>query len=185
MAKVQNTGSRIDHSYANHYKRIEALIIDCIVLSPLFLFHHLNAIWLKSMPILAIIAVLYALYKPIMESRYGATLGKKVRGIKVVNKLHTKPNTKEAIIRSLPFTILSFINLLQSYTIASSTEFVSPDGLNPLSILNISKNMAEAILFLVAGSWTADVIMLLVNRQKQSLHDYLAGTYVIGTKAKK
>jgi uncharacterized RDD family membrane protein YckC len=92
-------------------KRLIAYIIDSIIvgaaaailfgiaLFPVFIVNPFSFVNVFSFPFA--MGLLYILYFPIAETVYGATLGKRLMGLRVVTKTGGKPSFEKAFIRNI------------------------------------------------------------------------------------
>ncbi len=110
---------------------------------------------------------IYYVYSIYLHGAYGATIGKMITKVKVVDAITEGPITfKQAIIRDSIPLILSVILIIYV----------------PLSVDNINEADIESLYFmpLILGLWfVAEVITMLTNKKRRALHDYIAGTVVI------
>ena len=92
----------------------------------------------------------------------GQTLGKKIFGIALIRQDGVKLNTMQLFARTL----------LGKFTI----ETMLPVYMLVMVFFNI---MGLDGLMIIAGIWIAQLILLVVTRNNQLLHDLLAGTVVV------
>lgn len=79
-------GEERNYRFAGFWIRVGATIVDILVMLPFVGLSFYILLVLKSLPLMIVITVIMAAYKPLMEYQYGATLGKMAVGIKVVNE---------------------------------------------------------------------------------------------------
>src|SRR5690349_7503834 len=68
------------------WARVTAAVVDAVVLSPLAGLAYYAVFWAKSLPLVVVTGVAALLYKPLMESCCGATVGKWALGLRVVSE---------------------------------------------------------------------------------------------------
>jgi uncharacterized RDD family membrane protein YckC len=169
--------------YAKFWNRAGAHIIDAIVVG-LFTFalNYLNIMHFKSFLFYLPIAVIAILYKPYMESKYGATYGKMLLNLKVTDYNFKQLEFKQSFKRSfilifptilyIPIYFLAFNNemLTEANGIVEFTQGIQTEY--PLQ--GWIGNIGFFILL-------ADIIALLTDatKTKSSLHDQIAKTYVL------
>ncbi len=88
-------------TYAKFWPRVGAFLIDrvvMLVISPLALYNAMH--WKNYLLFTALLFVQFS-YKPLLEYTYGATLGKKALGIKIVNDQYQKPGFAEIFLRNI------------------------------------------------------------------------------------
>ncbi|UTW62491.1 RDD family protein [bacterium SCSIO 12741] len=96
-------------AYAGFWTRVGASIVDTIVLLPAIGLMMYSLLSLQSNAIVILVLLILMIYKPFMEFRYGATLGKMAVGIKVVDENQNPITLKHALLRDLPW-LLSQLN---------------------------------------------------------------------------
>lgn len=167
--------------FAGFWSRFGAALTDGIILSVITIPITYNNItsW-KIAPLFIVTALFEILYKPFMEYRYGATLGKMAAGIRVVGPYFERVTISEELKRVSFYMIPSILQMIFSLRIYFSPDFLKINNYNEYNQLIISSNPATiilgAIIFFLAS---ADCITFLMNAQHRALHDLYAGTYVI------
>ena len=84
----ENNSSQEEIKYAGFGIRLLAVIIDGFVTSPIGILIVYNFLVIKSFPLMILTTILSALYKPLMEWRYGATVGKMTLKLKVIDEFN-------------------------------------------------------------------------------------------------
>jgi uncharacterized RDD family membrane protein YckC len=125
---------------------------------------------------LHISSFIYLLYKPMLEYLFGATLGKMVFGMKVVDYAGNPPNFSSILLRNILgissslLEILSGIFWFQNFFTSNPLTF---DALQiPFRSLTLS-GLAISLLTIV------DVTVFVFNNKNQALHDIIAKTLVV------
>lgn len=174
--------------YAGFWSRFASLLLDFIILLPVTAL----VIWGSSVFRLfdlyylipgTVFGLFYSIY---LVRRFGGTPGKLIVGIRI-RKLDGEPvGYREAFLRysvDFIFCVLMSVALLFPLFHMTDAEYHS------LSFMQRSQRMIE-----LAPSWykplqwaqTAwvwgELIVLLTNRKRRALHDFIAGTVVIHTK---
>jgi len=123
-----------------------------------------------------------------MNANYGGTFGKLIVGIKIVKVNGETIHYKEAFLRNIVDLVFGVtIVIMQAYTLFKisdpSHESLTwikkagylyksmPDSYKPISILN------------QIWIWS-ELIILLFNKKKRALHDFIAGTVVVDPRKK-
>ena len=166
--------------YGSFWPRLGALIVDGLVLAPVtFGINYLNIISWKNPVIYLLVALLSVAYTPIMEHIYGATLGKMVLRLKVVNRKFEKASLSEILFRNVFHIVPSVIAMFLSLSIYQNPEFASVSGYAEYSTF-IADIQALQIINLATGVVIiADAIVLLADKYNRALHDKIGGTFVI------
>jgi uncharacterized RDD family membrane protein YckC len=163
---------------AGFWVRVGATIVDLLVFIPVIALNFWNMYSLKSMPLMIALAAVGMIYKPFMESSYGATLGKMSFGIKVIDDSGNMLTLFSAYIRFLPNLIGALLTLAASIILFLSPAFQSATTLMEmgqaqqggiLSLLQLLMN-----LFIVI-----DCVFVAFTFRKRALHDMLAGSYCV------
>ncbi len=172
-------GEEMSVIYAGFWERFGALILDWLVLLPLTIANYYNGKVWQSVPLMAAISVAALLYKPVLEYLYGATLGKKGLTLTIVNTDNQKINARQAVLRNIFGIIIGIAGLfITAYTLQHGGMKAAE---TPRSFGDFDTSMLLSIFFSlgVFVLYLADAICLVANPKKQSLHDLIAGTYVI------
>jgi len=166
--------------YGGFWLRLGALIIDGLILAPISVgVGYFNGTTWKSLPILIVLSLVTLSYKPLMELVYGATLGKMAFKLKVVNVNFDAPGIREALLRNIFNIVPDVAAIFFSVYMFMDPEFESVTGL--MEFYNFSQKFATKQLFdwIVLVILLVDMIVLLSDKEKRSLHDKIGGTYVL------
>jgi uncharacterized RDD family membrane protein YckC len=158
--------------------RVCALLIDDMIFIPISIISMLNYMLFKNIILFILITLPCFLYKPVMESRYGATLGKMACGIRVIDGIGQKITLEAAYFRFLPFLLISIPGTIQNISLYMSPEFESAKTLKEITQLQqpgpLNTFILLAIFFLLA-----DCIFAAFTYRKRTLHDMLVGSYCV------
>jgi uncharacterized RDD family membrane protein YckC len=163
---------------AGFWIRFAAHFIDGLILLPLVIILIINLYIFKNTALLILLSLPSFLYKPLMESIYGATLGKMACGIKVIDGMGQKLDLGTAFLRALPFLLANFIGTLQSLILYSSSEFQSATTIEEMGQLQ-QFGPIDIVVYLVNFIVLADCIVAAFSYRKRALHDMLAGSYCV------
>jgi len=174
--------------YAGFWKRLSSLIIDGVVFLPFFFLR----IWVDSHSkflslVFAIFyIVLMAAYEVCFVAKFGQTIGKMAVGIKIVKVDGDAVSWKEAFLRhsvNIFFAILYGIAMCYAITKIADSEYV-----------NLTWKARNHKIYELYPSWFSwanilsnlwvwsEVVVLLFNKKRRALHDFIAGTVVIHAK---
>jgi len=174
--------------YAGFWTRLGSLLLDFIFILPVvFLIQYLNGLgkdiyYYTLIPNL-LFAIWYHIYLP---KKYGGTPGKLAVGITIV-KLDGQPiDWKEAILRHIVLLILTLLaSIIMIVTIMEADE----ETYTSLGWLERSQYlMTLSPGFFKFYNWTNNIwiysefIVLLTNKRKRAIHDFIAGTVIVRTK---
>ena len=176
--------------YAGLGPRLAANLLDFVIMIPLIALSFWGSSHFRLFDVYyflpsLLLGLFYTVY---LVRRYGGTPGKLLVGIRI-RKLDGEPvGYREAFLRDLPdalFGILSSVGMILYVINLSDTEYHSS------SLIERSKRMAE-----LAPSWLAplqwldmawfwcELLVLLTNRKRRAIHDFIAGTVVVHTSPK-
>jgi len=174
--------------YAGFWTRLGSLLLDFIFILPVvFLIQYLNGLgkdiyYYTLIPNL-LFAIWYHIYLP---KKYGGTPGKLAVGITIV-KLDGQPiDWQEAILRHIVLLILTLLaSIIMIVTIMEADE----ETYTSLGWLERSQYlMTLSPGFFKFYNWTNNIwiysefIVLLTNKRKRAIHDFIAGTVIVRTK---
>ncbi len=171
--------------YAGFWKRLSSILIDVLVFSPVFLLR----VWLDSVSrttaLFAAVTyiILVATYHIWFVAKYGQTPGKMAVGIKIVKVDGQPVSWKEAFLRHSVNIVLAIINgIVLCYAITQITES---------EYISLSWKIRNHRIYEFYPAWIntmsdiwgwSEVVVLLFNKKKRALHDFIAGTVVIHTR---
>lgn len=163
---------------AGFWVRLGAYIIDLLIFIPIIVLSFWNLYSLKSIPVLILINIPGLIYKPVMESFCGATLGKMACGIKVIDDKGKKLSIFGAYVRFFPFLLSAGVGLAGQLILYSSELFQTATTMveigqaqqgNYLALLSNIVNILVLIECIVAA----------FTFRKRALHDMLAESYCV------
>jgi len=163
---------------AGFWIRVGASIIDALIFIPIGILSIWNTYSLKSTALLVLLSLPGFIYKPFMESFFGATLGKMSCKIKVIDENGKKLSLFNAYIRFFPFLLSGGVNLAGQLIL-----FLSPQFQSAKSFMEI--NQAQQGNFLIVFSYPVnililvDCIMVAFTFRKRALHDMMAESYCV------
>ncbi len=159
--------------YLTFWPRFWAPTIDSLVLwiptsfIPYLIFQISDLERNATIALYCFVVFIYYFYGIYFHGAYGATIGKMMTKVTVVDSATEGPITfKQAFIRDFIAILLSIILVIYMFFADNSTNNV---------------NVYDSFyIFLIPGLWfLAEVITMLTNKKRRALHDYIAGTVVI------
>jgi uncharacterized RDD family membrane protein YckC len=164
---------------SNIWYRFWAIIIDSFILGAIIGTLSLyNIISIKSVLLVAIITITGILYKPLMEYKYGATLGKMAFKIKVVDYYHEPITFKQAFLRSSLQMTASLISMAALIIIILTGEAERIQNFTDYTIV-LSKNKYAIISQYISYIILLDYLFIFSDNNKRCLHDRIASTLVV------
>ncbi|MFV5262658.1 RDD family protein [Acinetobacter courvalinii] len=171
--------------YAGFWKRLAAALIDSILMIPLMAIVHLtqSISIISSMITLVVSFLLFTAYVIYFHYRFGATLGKMAVGIKITCPDGTPINLKQALLRSsvdICFSLIAVIAQLISLKYADPEIYLNAGFTDRAKyILVLYPAWYSLVSTLSQVWWWSEFIVLLFNKRKRAIHDFMAGTVVI------
>ena len=162
-----------------------AMWVDFFVLLPLMVidgwlsYHSKTAALLLRVPMTS----LFSAYTIYCHGRFGQTVGKRVTGIRVVQIDGGAIGWREAWLRSsvdVGFTVLSMISRFIALLTISSTYYYGVGWTQQAQNLADLEPHWLRWTGLVSQVWIwSEVVVMLFNRRRRALHDFIAGTVVV------
>lgn len=163
---------------AGFWIRFGTYIIDILIFIPIAMLSFWNMVSLKSTVLLVLISLPGLIYKPFMESFFGATLGKMSCKIKVIDDNGKKLSLFSAYIRFFPFLLLNGVSLVGQLILFSSPQFQSAKSM--LEIRQVQQESSLAvIIYPVAALVLIDCIFAAFTFRKRALHDMMAESFCV------
>lgn len=172
--------------YAGFGSRFLAGLVDFLVFLPLM---YINA-WIQAHSYMGAILftvpyfIIYAAYNIIFLGKWGQTLGKMAMRIKVTHLDGSNVGYRTALLRhsvDLVFALASLIGMIVAMRAAGPGVF-TPD----ITFLQRTTMIVEQLPAFASISQTlsnvwiwSELIVLLFNRKRRAIHDFMAGTVVI------
>ncbi|SEP58913.1 RDD family protein [Neolewinella agarilytica] len=171
--------------FAGFGPRLGAAIIDGLITSPLVFGAMYFQMMSPSLTNYMAIMVLASLYKPVLEGLYGATPGKMILKLKVVNKDYAPITLSQAFIRYTPWILGLLVTLYFAQMMFQIPGIEEAEGFMEYSMMLAewqaeNMSMPMRILQNLAG-WLplVSALFLFANKRKQAAHDQLAETFVV------
>nr|WP_307011209.1 RDD family protein [Acinetobacter calcoaceticus] len=171
--------------YAGFWKRLSAGIIDMVVMIPFMVITHFtqSISIVSSMITLVIMAILGITYTIYFHYRFGATIGKMVVGIKITRPDGSKITPIQAVLRSsvdIGFCIIMVISQLIALNYADPEIYLNAGPIDRAKYILILYPAWYSVVSSASELWTwSEFIVLLFNKRKRAIHDFIAGTIVI------
>jgi uncharacterized RDD family membrane protein YckC len=177
-----------DSLYAGFWTRLGAMFLDILFLMPIILImYYLNSLSVNMYIYTIVPNLLFGLwYNIYLVKKYGGTPGKLVAGIKIIRIDGADIEWKEAILRHIVlFALTIFCSVMMIYCLlkADETTYMNLGWLGQAKYL-----MSLSPGFFLLYSWISNIwiysefIVLLTNKRKRAIHDYIAGTVIVRSK---
>ena len=163
---------------AGFWIRVGAQIVDSLIFIPLGILAFWNIFSLKSTVVLILTTLVGFIYKPFMESYFGATLGKMSCGIKVIDDNGNKLSLPGAYVRYFPFLLSAGITLASQLILFSSPQFQSATSFVEIGQAK-QGSFLDPIGTIVNLLIVVDCVVVAFAFRKRALHDMLAESFCV------
>jgi len=168
-----------DLRYSTFWQRFLAIIVDALVLTPFVIADSFNKSGWKSLPLSMAILAVTVVYKPFMEAKYGATLGKMALGLTIINTDYERADLKNVLLRNIIDIVSRLLTGLITVMAFSSADFLNVESFSQYSAVANAVG-AVTILYLTSGIGLVDAIVLIADSTKRrALHDRIGQTLVV------
>jgi uncharacterized RDD family membrane protein YckC len=169
------------YQYVGFWPRLGALFIDGIILVVVnwLLGLPLAALEGQLIPMIVMVAI-PLLYNVLFEYRFGATPGKMLLKIKIVNYQLQPPTISNVLLRNIIYICMQFLSLGRDlwnyFNNASSTDLIY-DDVSDLFALGLT--IATLFMILPIAVYLVELVFLLTDPKFRALHDRIGKTYVV------
>lgn len=184
--QIPITISEIDNDiYAGFWVRLGSMLLDGIIMLPLiFIFIYINGLSINMYFYTIIPNLLFGVwYNIYLPKKYGGTPGKLIAGIKIIKIDGKSIGWREAILRHSVLLVLSVFNIIimmMCLSKADETTFNNLAWLKRTEYLMSLSSIPFMIYAWASNIWTySEFIVLLTNKRKRALHDFIAGTVIV------
>jgi|SRR5450432_166990 uncharacterized RDD family membrane protein YckC len=167
--------------FAKFWTRLGAYLIDSIIISVVTLpVTYINVTSWKLASFFILTSLVELAYKPFMEFKFGATLGKMAVHIRVVGNQFEKVTLTEELKRVSFYLIPGILQSIFTLRIYFNDTLKTITNFNEYNQYVVALNPATVwVVVIVLILFIADVMVFFSNPENRSLHDIYAGTYVI------
>jgi uncharacterized RDD family membrane protein YckC len=170
--------------YASFWDRAVAVLIDWLIVLPLGLGVLWVPAWSRTAAVTASMTLIAAglAYRVYFHGRWGQTVGKMARGIRVVRPDGSRISWAQSWIRVSVDLALEGCGALIGIAAIPS---MSSEQLGSMSWLELSNRIDDQapmhdLLGTVGAIWmVSEIVVILCNQQRRAIHDFMAGTVVI------
>lgn len=174
--------------YAGFWQRLGAQLIDLVILLPLTVLYLFGTVKFRLFTLYyfvpgLLISLLYHVY---LVKRFGGTPGKLIVKTRVQRIDGAAMDYQTAFVR---FSVLFCLSLLSSIASIIACFAMPDDGYASLGLLQkmteISKHVPPwyRLVNVILNVWIwSEFIVILTNKKRRALHDFMAGTVVIRKK---
>ncbi len=174
--------------YAGFWIRFGSLLLDLLIISPvIFIVLYLNglsknAYFYTVIPLL----IFHSWYNIYLVQKNGGTPGKLISGLTILKKDGTDLTWREAILRhivSFGLTIFVVIVTIIALTHSDTEYYESLNWMKKQEYLMTLLPIYFTLYTWTSNIWTwGELFVLLLNKRKRALHDFIAETVIVRTK---
>jgi len=157
VENLQKFGARYYGRYSTFWGRLAAGILDALVLG--FVLFSVGSIFGMGSKTARYFSDIFPyVYSVVSHGKYGRTIGKKLMGLKVIDKSEQQEiGYRQAFIRdAFPISITLLVLIGSSWGLVQ-----------------------EQISFVNSAWFVLEVVTVLFNQKRRAFHDYIAGTVVV------
>jgi uncharacterized RDD family membrane protein YckC len=171
--------------YAGFWKRFGAAIVDTLVFIPfMVVFHFTQGLSiLSAMATIVVSSLLFSAYTVYFHYKFGATFGKMAVGIKITFPDGSKIGLKQALLRSsvdLGFAFFMVLAQVIAITNADPNIYLNAGFMARAEYIMPLFPAWYGLVSTVSQLWFwSEFLVLLFNKRKRAIHDFIAGTVVI------
>ena len=171
--------------YAGFWRRLGALLLDGLILFPIsatsmWCFSHYRLFYLYTLLPMTLFGLFFSVY---LVRRYGGTPGKLIAGIRIRKVNGDAIGYREAMLRYLPeciLGILSSIAMALAILQMSDAEYLGFTFAERARQTLLHAPAWERHVRMIQNVWIwSEFIVMLTNRRRRALHDFIAGTVVV------
>jgi uncharacterized RDD family membrane protein YckC len=176
-------------SYSSFGQRLGAYLIDFLLLLPLFALQFWASGQSRAVAMAAtlLVSVAFVLYRVYCHAVWGQTVGKRVAKLRVQRLTGEPIGWRESWLRSsveIALTALTLVAQMMALAAIPEAEYAGLDMMQRESNLQVYTPEWAGHVMTLSGVWyIASLVTILVNDQRRTLHDLIAGTVVARTEA--
>lgn len=171
-------------TYAPFWQRLGASLVDTLVLWPVGYFAYAGDSKALLMLDSTASSIIVAAYAVVLHARFGQTAGKWLMGIRVVDVDGGRIGWRRSVLRSSVDILLSVVFLVAYGSALVGVPDAQFYGVDPA--VRDQRIFTQGVyVHWIAPAimvWTfSEVVVMLFNERRRSVHDFIAGTVVVAT----
>lgn len=173
-------------TYAGFWPRFAALLLDLLVMSPLFILiwwgnEHFRLFDVYYFLPGTLFGLWYGVY---LVRRFGGTPGKRLMKLRIVKVSGESVTYREALLRYLPEWVMGIGTSLAG--IVAVISLTDAQYFAATTLIERSQVVAEAMpswngpVTIALNVWVwSEFLVMLTNKKRRAIHDFIAGTVVV------
>ncbi len=182
MLPITKNGEKV---HAGFWRRFGAIWIDLIVMFPfMILFMYLDSLH-REVRFATVVpsTLIFWAYRIYFHARWGATIGKMVTGVKITRLNGSPIGYNEAMKRFSVDAVLAIGMIIAQLVALSRMTDVDFEVLawheRTHHLAGLMPTWYQPLTYLQQAWFWGEFIVLLCNKRRRALHDFIAGTVVI------
>ncbi len=168
-----------EYKFVGFWPRFGALLIDGIILWAVSIpLSWLLTEWYNAFSLM-LISFIPFLYYPILEYKFGATLGKMVVGIKIVNYEFQALSIGNVVLRNIIYLGTELISITLTLYYYYNTYDTNENFSSIADVFTFQFSPERILRIVVFCIYIIEVIFLLTDEKYRALHDRIGKTYVV------
>jgi uncharacterized RDD family membrane protein YckC len=174
--------------YAGFWRRLGSILLDVIIMIPwIYILHSIQSISIIAYYLTIPLALAFVFfYNIFLVKRFGGTPGKLALSIKILKLNGDDVTWREAVLReSVNLLIALFTQAIIIYSLSQAND---AHYRSLTSVERAEYLLALAPALFTINTWLSNVwvyselVVLLTNNRRRSIHDFIAGTVVVNDK---
>lgn len=174
-----------DVEYGGFWRRVGALLLDALIMTPIFSVTYLGVQYSKMFYVWSFIPslLLGLFYSVWLVQKFGGTPGKRILGMRIALENGAAITPKAALLR---YSVIGILTSIQSYGLLVATRNISDESYYGVAYLQKILALTAAApsfypwISALSRLWMVAVaVTMLCNYRRRALHDYIAGTVVL------
>ena len=177
--------ARAGPRYAGFWPRLGSLLLDTIIILPLVAVTFLGDSSFRLFQVYYFIpgTLFWLFYSVYLVRRFGGTPGKLIVGIRIRKLDGTPVGYREAFLRYLPdfvFSLLTSVALIFAVLHITDAEYYSLSFVDRNNrLFQLAPRWYNWLQWTSTAWYWGELVVLLTNRKRRALHDFIAGTVVV------
>lgn len=174
--------------YAGFWRRLGSILLDVIIMIPwIYILHSIQSISITAYYLTIPLALTFVFfYNIFLVKRFGGTPGKLALNIKILKLNGDDVTWREAVLReSVNILIALFTQAIIIYALsqANDAHYRSLTFVERTEYLFALVPALFTINTWLSNVWVySELVVLLTNKRRRSIHDFIAGTVVVNDK---
>ncbi|SRR6266566_5721728 len=175
----------VDTRYGGFWRRLAALLLDFVILSPINAFGMWGMFRVRLFQLYDFLPVLLLslFYEVHLVRRFGGTPGKRLMGLRIMTIDGNPVGYRHALLRHAPLLLVSQAvsigMILASLQISDSQYHALTWRDWSERLMALGPSWLQPVQHVQTAWMWSEFLVLLTNRKKRALHDFIAGTVVI------